>query len=195
MLASSSFSCYHHLHRPSPQFMAIHPQAPLPSPEGCGPVTVAFDEGKCGVREDEGEDNGVDGTSRKRATTTFVAYVRPSFSPATNAHTSNLPSSTFPRQRRGPTAHGNEGGQHRGRAAQRRRSTPDDNDGTRTSQQGCPTSTRGHEHCSRAAHNNVGSPTSAFDTGDRVQNISDQKSSKFYLFMNLHKSNGLIKDQ
>jgi hypothetical protein len=37
-------------------------------------------------------------------------------------------------------------------------------------------------------------PESA-DPVDRVQIVSAMKSSKFYLFMNLHKSNGLIKDQ
>ena len=30
---------------------------------------------------------------------------------------------------------------------------------------------------------------------DKGQNVSVMKSSKFLLFMNLHKSNGLIKDQ
>jgi len=40
-----------------PRFLttAIDPQVPLPSPEGCGPITVSFDGGQHRGREEEGE--------------------------------------------------------------------------------------------------------------------------------------------
>src|SRR6266446_4796924 len=40
-------------HRPSFPNMAIHPQAPLPSPEGCGPITLTLNSGKHRGREEQ----------------------------------------------------------------------------------------------------------------------------------------------
>jgi len=37
---------------------AIHAQAPLPSPEGCGPVLVALDGGELGGWEEQGQESG-----------------------------------------------------------------------------------------------------------------------------------------